>query len=188
MSIYVADVSQTIELFVVLIGGVGVFAATLWAVIKFVTRLYRVLPAMDRLHDLFGSNPVDELHAILSTSSASIGELEIRQRIAERHLAIGVYVCRPDGECTWANDFLCEEFGLDSSEMRGYGWLSAVSRHDRERVHSAWTKAVELHLPYSETYAVKPEHKETWVAYSEAWPVKERERIICYVGYVKRNS
>lgn len=178
---------QTIEFIGLLLGGAGALFSGLWIAYKFASRAVRVLPAVDRLHDLFGLSPVDELHAVISGTAASVGELEIRQRISERHLAIGIYVCRPDGECTWANDFLCEQFGLDSQEMRGYGWLAAVSRHDRDRVLEAWTKAVTMHLPYSETYAVVPANdEETWVAMTESWPVKEGEKIICYVGYVKR--
>lgn len=164
---------------------VGAFAAAsgvLWAVYRFGGQVVRAWRAMDRLHVEFGDDPIGKLLDIVHDIEASHGEFEIRQRIAERHLEIGIYVCQTDGKCTWTNDWLASAFDIDSKDMLGWGWLAAIDKSDQERVHEHWTKAVKEELPYSEEYWVDGERR--WYAHTEAWPVKRRGKIICYVGNV----
>lgn len=170
------------------VGGVAVtVAGCIWALIRFAGRMYRVLPAVDRLHDLFGESPIEELHALVADIRTSVGEFEIRQRIAERHLEIGIYVCTPDGKCTWANDFLCDAFGVDSTDMLGFGWIGAVAKSEQVRVHTAWKSAVAEGIPYRESYEVEPrDGKDRWRAMTQAWPVVRGGKTVCYVGYVKK--
>jgi len=185
----VGDIQSIVELCGIIAGAVAAVSGSVWAVFRFGARLGRVLPISDRLHDLFGVNPVEQLHELVSKAHGRIGEIEIRQRIAERHLAIGVYVCDPSGDCEWANDYLCESFGIDSLEMRGFGWLSALHRDDRERVHREWMRSIEHHLPYLDQYTVVPRDGQAeWKAISEAWPVMSGTTIVCYVGYVTRRQ
>ena len=179
-----------LEYFAVASAIVGTVWAGLVAVARFGGRLCRVLPAIDRLHDLFGHSPIEELHAFVREARSSVSELEIRQRIAERHLAIGIYVCDEEGRLTWCNDHLCESFGLDSRDMRGWGWLQAIHAEDQSRVHGAWTNAVAKDLPYRDTYRVnKKGSSEVWLAFTEAIPVRGTSNSnISYVGYVKRSE
>ena len=183
------DALGALELIVVIGGAVSVIAGAAWVAIQFGRRLCRVLPAIDGLHELFGDNPIEELHRLCVDTRASVGEIEIRQRIAERHLTIGVYVTDTAGRCTWANDYLCDAFGIDSSDMRGFGWLSAILENERFRVHQVWSSAVENQLPYEQHYTVAPrDGRANWRAYTEAWPVRVAEKIICYVGYVREDE
>jgi PAS domain-containing protein len=181
------DITELVELLGFASGIVGLLGGSLWAGLRFGRRLSRILPVVDKLHHRFGETPVDELHRIVRGVQSSVGELEVRQRIAERHLEIGVYVCGADGKCNWCNDYLCEAFGLDSKEMAGHGWLSAIESRDRIRVHAAWQSSVESELPYEERYRVTPkDDTDSWDAITEAWPVKVDNKILCYVGYVRR--
>lgn len=179
--------SETAELVGVVIGAAGVLAGFAWSAYRIACRLCRAVIAADRIHDLFGSTPVDELHRIVSETATSVGEIGIRQRIAERHLAIGIFVCDSAGRTTWANDYMCESFGIDSNAIDGFGWLSAVAKQDRQRVYEEWSRCVQNDLPYKDTYTVEPAYGgESWQCVTEAWPKKEGERTMYYVGYCKR--
>jgi PAS domain S-box-containing protein len=185
----VVDSRELIELLVAASGVIGILVGAMWACVRLGRRAGRILPTVDNLHFRFGETPIEELHRIVSSIQSSVGEIEIRQRIAERHLAIGVYVCDTEGRCTWANDYLCEAFGLDSTEMQGHGWLAAVASSERIRVHAAWVAAVSSQIPYEERYKVVNRHDASeWNAITEAWPVKVEDRILCYVGYVTRSK
>lgn len=183
------EYSGFVEFFTIVAAGVGTAIGILWALIRFGCRMYRVVPAIDRLHDLFGETPVHELHKIIGDIRTAVGEFEIRQRIAERHLEIGIYVCEPTGKCTWANDYLCDAFGIDSNDMLGLGWLSAISKREQVGVHTAWKQCVADALPYRESYTVVPvDGRPEWKAVTQAWPVVRNGRVVCYVGYVKQDE
>jgi PAS domain-containing protein len=183
----VDNVNVYIELIGILVA-VGTFlSGFLYGMYLFARRIRRSIPLSDRLHDLFGTSPIDELHKILWESRFSISELEIRQRIAEKHLEIGIYACRPDGTCEWANDYLCDTFGLDSKEMKGFGWLSAISRDDRERVYETWMYSVQHGIPYDESYTIESSHNPPLRVHTKAWPIKHptTDAIVFFIGYVR---
>lgn len=180
-------VAEVVEISGMVVGSAGVVAGFVWAAYRIACRICRAIVAADRLHDLLGRTPVDELHRIVSETATSVGEIGIRQRITERHLSIGIFVCDASGRTTWANDYLCESFGIDSSSIDGFGWLSAVAKPDRQRVYEEWTRCVQNDLPYRDRYMVEPQHGgQPWECVTEAWPKKEGERTLYYVGYAKR--
>ena len=150
-------------------------------------KLYQAWAVVGNLHREFGSSPVDELLTILGSIEARHGEIEIRQRLAERHLAFGVFVSTRDGQWTWANAWLCESFGIDSSALRDNGWVQAVRSNDRVEEYKHWMGCIKSSLHYERTFHVRPHNQKTeaWQACVEAWPVLDRGgEIICYVGYV----
>jgi PAS domain-containing protein len=188
-NVYVDDYTRILETITIVGSLIGLLSGIVWYLLSYGRRFIRVVPTVDKLHDLFGPDPIEVLHELVKDSQAAVGEIEIRQRIAERHLQIGIYVCSPNGKCSWANDYLCNAFGLDSSSMHGYGWLSAVNRSDQHRVHTAWTEAITKELPYREEYGVVPQDGEPrWRASTVAEPVIRNNKIVCYVGYVTRIS
>ena len=184
------EIVRILESVIAIILGLAAVGGTLLVSWKWGGNIYRAYRAMVDLHIEFGSNPIGQLASIIREIEASHGEYEIRQRIAERHLAVGIYVCSPDGKCTWCNDWLLQAWGMDSGAIKGFGWLTAIRREDQQRVHEAWTRSVEEGTPYEEHYHVEPPNKsDLWEAYTEAWPVKNRAgKIICYVGYVRREE
>ena len=58
-----------------------------------------------------------------------------------------MYECSPEGNCVFANDKLCDLFGLSNEEMMGSGWLDGIEPIERERVYSTWKKSVEFRIP-----------------------------------------
>lgn len=173
------------ELIALAAAGLSAIIGTAWAVWRVANRIGRVLPFVDKLHLHFGDDPASELHELVKAVRSSIGELEVRQRISERHLEIGIFVCDIGGKCTWANDILCNAFGLDSQDMLGFGWLAAIAKTDQTRVHRDWIYAIENELPYSVEYKVEPESGTHFHCIAEAWPVSVNDKCICYVGYIR---
>jgi two-component system CheB/CheR fusion protein len=53
-----------------------------------------------------------------------------------------VWKCRSDGACDYLTARWSEYTGVLSSELLGYGWLTAVHADDRERVRNIWREAV----------------------------------------------
>ncbi len=154
---------------------------------RFLVKLYRAWTVVADLHREFGPSPVGELLAILQSIEASHGEIEIRQRLAERHLEFGIFVATPDGQWTWSNAWLCESFGLDSSAMRDNGWVQAVQDERQVIEHEHWLRCIKESLPYERVFTVEPHNlrSKSWQASVEAWPVTDRDgKVICFVGYV----
>lgn len=177
--------TQSLELIVAAIGCLSAFLAGLWAFYRHSQRVLRYWRSLSDLHDLYGDDPVKTLAAIIATIETGQGEIELRQRIAERHLKIGVYVCDVNGLCTWGNDVLCDSFGLDSREILGNGWIEAIEESEQQRVIEHWKRCVKDLLPYRESYRVIPAGHDPWHAITKAWPVATTNgRLLCYVGYV----
>ena len=154
---------------------------------RFLFKFYQTYSVVSDLHREFGPSPVGELLAVLRAIEASHGEIEIRQRLAERHLEFGVFVSTVEGNWTWANAWLCESFGLDSSELRDNGWVSALKDSEQVEEYRHWLGCIDENLHYERTYTIESHNRKTktWRAGSEAWPVTDRDgKLICYVGYV----
>ena len=174
----------TIELIFAGIGSLTTLCGITWGVWRYGRRAFKSMHRFWTLHKHLGDCPIDKLCDVILENQTAIGELQIRQAITEQSLELGIYVCDTEGKCTWANDWLCSSFGIDSRAMQNWGWLSAIQKSQRNRVHDAWTDAVEQGLPYKESYNVEPENGKTWIATTEAFPVVVNYKITCYVGYV----
>lgn len=184
------DVFSTFENVASICAGLAGIGGVLLVVYKYGYKFIRAWFAVDAFYLEFGDDPIRTLSTIIQAIEASHGELEIRQRITERHLAVGVYVCSKDGRCTWVNDWLSDAFGMDAAEMIGWGWSAAISNGDRARVQKTWQDAIDNTMPYKEEYTVIPYdgRQNQWEAITEAWPVRKRGEIVCYVGYVTHKT
>lgn len=133
----------------------------------------------------FGDRPAKRIADAVRTVSCSQDLAQLKVEILHRHLGIGIFVCDPSGKCTEVNDQLCELFGLDSKEMVGFGWLSAVVEGDRMETHKAWAYAVKNDLPYRSEYTIRNArtHSELRVR-ARAWATKEGGVTLGYLGYV----
>lgn len=177
------DVQTALEIVVACIAVFSAFGGFVWGGLRLSQTIRQYWTALSHLHEEFGDDPIRKLSAVIRDIEASYGELEIRRRIIERHLEIGIYTCSPTGEYIWVNDVLAESFGMDSTEITGNGWVSAVAEEEQERIFDHWKRAVNNNLPYADRYLVRTEHRE-WMAKTEAWPVVSKGRLLCYVGYV----
>lgn len=157
-------------------------AAVKWAV-PIGRRMWAAHATAEDIAREFGKDAGKKLRSVVSDLSAQVSIAQIKHALNETHLGIGVYVCGFDGRCEYANPVLCEMFGLQESEMKGWGWLRAVT--EPARVHEAWKFAVQNELPYRESYTVET-HGQTVDFYTEAFPVMEGDQVVKYLGVVKR--
>lgn len=148
---------------------------------KFGDRIRRVIRVVDGLHDRFGQDPVEELHDITQSLRTTATELELRARIVEAHLPIGVFVADEAGRFVWGNDPLCASFGIDSRAITGFGWVSAIEEVSRQAVLDQWKRVVQDGTSYEAEYTVVPKDgADPWRARAGAWRIKHRG----FVGYV----
>jgi PAS domain S-box-containing protein len=138
-------------------------------------------------YNLFGDTPASTIKMLHDSVQKSNDILEVRMRISERYLKIGLYVCDLEGKAVWLNDVICEMFGLDSRSMLGFGWLQAIHQHDRERVNEEWMYAINKELTYNSSYTIcncrsniSLNVKTTAIAV-----VDDKGKNVCYVGYLE---
>ena len=94
-----------------------------------------------------------------------------------------IYECATDGRCVFANEKLCDLFGLSESDMLGNGWLEGILPEERERVHSTWIFAVKKSIPYECAYTVRNcKTGEKYKAITRALPLSHDEEVIGYLG------
>lgn len=154
---------------------------------KWIINGIRSINLSTRFHAHFGTFPADKIKEIHETIRKSHNILEIRQSISEKYLQIGIFMCESTtGKCLWSNDYINEFFGLDSSEIKGFGWLSAIDEEDRTRVHEVWMHAVKNKTPYDCEYTVVNQRDKTGrcVTAHAIAVLDDTDNIVCYVGYI----
>lgn len=171
------------------VAAAGFVASSYGAWIVFRTRILFVVRAADAVRRVYGDD-AEEIVDFWYSRSKTIAVQEIRQRLLESHFGLSIYVCDPAGECDYVNDELCELFGLDRDDCKGFGWLEGIMPEDRKRVHEGWIFCVSHRIPYDCDYAVTNKRTGITVEVStKAYPVtKISGEVLCYVGTVKERK
>ncbi len=153
---------------------------------KMVKDVIRSVNLSNRFHTAYGDSPAETIKALHEAIQTAHDVLEIRQQISEKYLKIGVYICDLDGKCVWSNEYLNEMFGLDSKDMKGFGWLQAIHPKDRKRVHEEWLYSINENIQYNCEYTVcNPRDGRLIHIRTEAVAVvDEQDTKKCYVGYL----
>lgn len=140
------------------------------------------------LHREFGADAARSLRLIVDSLQRSQSESQIRHALAEQHLGLGVYVCDREGRCTWANEYLCERFGLSLEEMRGHGghgWLRSIAPEHYSRAWERWDFAITNQLPYQDDYdVINARTGERWHGRTETLTRVVHGEIVYHLGYV----
>lgn len=55
---------------------------------------------------------------------------------------VPMFVCNEEGLCILANRAMCELFGGEEKQMRGYGWLGFIHPDDRAAAQRHWELAI----------------------------------------------
>lgn len=111
-----------------------------------------------------------------------------RIRIILNSYPIGLYECNKDGECVWVNSSLCDLFGMESDEMLGHGWLTAVEESQRGLVLDNWMNAVKKDIPYSWGYNITNQKtNEQFRVKAIALTIRDEDRTpLLFCGSVER--
>jgi PAS domain S-box-containing protein len=150
----------------------------------------RTIILSNNFHAIFGDTPAGSIKILHETIQKSNDILEVRMRISERYLKIGLYVCDLQGKAVWLNDVICEMFGLDSRCMLGFGWLEAIHPKDRERVNEEWLYAIHHEIAYNSSYTICNHRTNTSmnVKTTAIAVMDDHDHIVCYVGYLEVKS
>lgn len=154
---------------------------------RWISNAIRSIRIGNAFHDLFGDKPVQKIKEEHEKLKEHTSKMSIRLDIHERYLSIGLFICEPEeGKCVWTNEYLNNLFGLDSTEMHGFGWMRSVHPEDRERVYKIWLYSIENNIPYECEYRCVNQRNKTElkvIAHSIA-AMDELNEVVCYVGYI----
>ncbi len=141
--------------------------------------------ASQDLTEHFGENPGKALKFLASRLTEENGKLKLRLDIHEEYLEIGIYICDPHGKCIWANKNLADLFGVNTEDMRGYGWLASIE--NKEDALKRWVFSVNNKIPYRDSYIVENQRtKEKIYCMTRAEPSIVEDVLLGYVGFVKK--
>lgn len=77
----------------------------------------------------------------------------------------------PKGNVLFASKKVAEYMGMETSELLGNGWLTAVHSDDRVRVNDEWEQAVEQHRIFISTFKVVHRSGKVFTIQCQAFPV-----------------
>lgn len=141
---------------------------------------------LSEFSSIFGDNPAKTIKETHDAIKQSADIMSIRQEIHEKHLQVGIYICEPkDGNTLWTNEYINDLFGLDSQEMKDFGWLRAVPFAERAKVHDNFSLSIRHKTPLQCTYnIINDKTKKEFTIETDAFPVLNNKEVTCYVGLV----
>lgn len=141
---------------------------------------------MSQFTTIFGDSPAKTIKDLHDSIRQSADIMSIRQEIHEKHLQVGIYICEPkNGRTLWSNEYINDLFGLDSQEMKDFGWLRAVPFEQRAKVHDNFSLSIKNKTPLQCTYTIiNDKTKREFTIETDAFPVLNNNEVTCYVGLV----
>lgn len=187
-----AEVSTTIA-------KVGAGIGIIWAGWKFLLR--QIWPRMikhfyaqhigGQLFREFGEDAARKIKDALTNNRMSTARINARLDVICREMKIGLYICDATGKCIWSNQYLADLFGMDSTEVLGYGWLLGIADDERERSHQRWMFSVKNDTPYRDEYhALNRRTGQKTLVMTEAEPIRTEDgkTPTNYIGILKEIS
>lgn len=124
----------------------------------------------------------------------AVNRIEIRQLLAEqRHRAVlsansqAYFECDAQGACIWANREYLRLTGRTLEEIRGNGWVNAISADEQDEVFEGWRHAVEQSRDYTGRFViVTPDGERQPVVAQSVVMFDNHGRVIGFVGTVTR--
>ena len=91
----------------------------------------------------------------------SLNRIELRQVLQEQRqkailsdMSVGVFETNDEGEYVWVNRKYLRMTGRAPDEVKGSGWINTVAHRDRERVVTAWNKAIKEGIEFEEVFMI----------------------------------
>lgn len=181
---------QTIKDYGSTIAAVGAATTVIVTAVKYgipaAQRAWNTHCLLRSLYDTFGPEGANVLKAAMVEIQSRHTRLSAKLDVITRNMSIGLYVCSPDGRCSWCTQYLADLFQLPMEEMMGYGWLKHVV--EPQNVYQHWRWSVDNRTPYRHEYEITnaTKHK-IYRIYTEAYPVmtEDRASILFYMGFIK---
>jgi len=89
-----------------------------------------------------------ELERRVAERTAQLSESEIRFRTLAEAVPNLLWTTDANGYCTYVSSRYQEFTGLSVEELTGNGWATVLHPEDQDRVHAAWSEAVQTGQPY----------------------------------------
>ena len=184
--IKLAETQEIIKI-IAAIGGFGLFLIKYWNKIilplrKWVywhTTGYRVMLSIE---SSFGNEAGKKIKDMFYDLHNRLDIGNVRLDLLENTVNLGIYICDSDGKCIYANNTLSKIFGLDKSEMLGFGWLKPVT--NKEEVFKEWEFSVKNKIPYKTEYELLNDN----TIVTEAYPSIKEDIVVSWVGIAKEKS
>lgn len=96
---------------------------------------------------------------------------------------VGIFQTDAAGNCIYLNPRCYEIMGLTADQAAGQGWSQALHPDDREKIVSAWSRAVRDAAPFEDEYRFRtPDGRETWVVGQAIAQRDEEGNISGFIG------
>lgn len=169
-----------IEWFVAVAGAL----AALWAAIRGLIRISKtmdqVLENSEYIQRELRPNGGGSLRDAVNRIDHRVDTINERQQRSELRLAAlnmnaphGIIETNVDGDCVWVNRTFCRWAGRTVVEFMGAGWLNTVQPRHRERVETAWSKAVEDGSELEICFCVQDTYGEVFPVHLIAHPLRD---------------
>ncbi|MDB9512615.1 EAL domain-containing protein [Kamptonema animale CS-326] len=112
----------------------------------------------------------------------ALQESEYRYYTLAKMLPVGIFRTETAGECLYVNPRFCEMAGLTPAEALKSGWARSLHPDDRDRVLTAWYRAITEKMPFKLEYRFQQGSQVTWV-YCQAVPeIEKNGEVTGYLG------
>ncbi len=181
------DLKWFIDNYGVISAVVGVLFGLLIKFRKCIKNATHIINLGHNFYALFGTDPAKKIKDLISEIQTCNEISELRRRLIEKKIKLGIFICDTEGRCIWSNDFLNNMFGLDSTEMKGLGWLKSIIPEDRQRVNDEWMYSVHHQTAYESDYVIfnRRDGISLNVRASAMAVLNDSEKIECYVGHLE---
>jgi PAS domain S-box-containing protein len=116
-------------------------------------------------------------------AASNLRASEEKFRRLAAHAPVGIFLCDKDGDCHYVNRRWCEITGLAIEQAQGQGWLKGVHPDDRDRITTAWKKAVQGGEAFgAEFHFMAPNGEIAWVEGSAIPLMQEDKDFTGFVG------
>lgn len=154
---------------------------------KYIKNAVHTITLGDHFYSIFGADPAQKIKDLISEIQTCNEIAELRRRLIEKRIKLGIFICDTEGKCIWSNDFLNNMFGLDSTEMKGFGWLKSIIPSDRERVNEEWMYSIKNKTAYESDYTILNRRNADFIKVraSALAVLNDNDKIECYVGHLE---
>lgn len=186
-----SDVQISVDAAAVTIGLFGciafVYRKAVIPMYNWTSSIIKSLEKIDVIYEQMFTNGGSTMRDAVNRIEYRINLLEKKQGIYILDTPHGVYESNENGEVTSVNRTMCRLTGKTENEILGNGWLTSVAEHDRERVDSAWSYAIDNKIEFKTIYDMISSDGEMFKVRTHANPIKSADgKVLGYIGIIDK--